>query len=147
MHINILCYDHDFKPPALLLKTNVKNIQYLLSNVIYKYVYLNNLMNICFIYYFLFVKLKERFISATFDVSSALISYRSDVQMELECDSVAFSRGNGSRIKLFLKSTFYWWTVSLCHFRGKRCYFNIPIQNSAKSCTFFRSRVIVCWFV
>lgn len=70
-------------------------------------------MNICFIYYFLYVKLKERFISATFDVSSALISYRSDVQMELECDSVTFSRGNGSRIKLFLKSTCL--TDELCH--------------------------------
>lgn len=129
MHINILCLWPWFQTTSTTFENKRKNIQYLLSNVIYKYVYLNNLMNICFIYYFLFVKLKERFISATFDVSSALISYRSDVQMELECDSVAFSRGNGSRIKLFLKSTFYWWTVSLCHFRGKRCYFNI---NSAK---------------
>jgi len=33
--------------------------------------------------------------------------------MKLECDSVTFSRGNGSRIKLFLKSTCL--TDELCH--------------------------------
>lgn len=56
--------------------------------------------------------------------------------MEPECDFVTISGGNGSR-KLFLKSKCSTDELSLCHFWGQRCYFNVPIRNSAKSCTFF----------
>lgn len=144
MHINILCYDHDFKPPALLLKTNVKNIQYLLSNVIYKYVYLNNLMNICFIYYFLYVMLKRKI-------------YFSHLRCILSPDLIQIWCTNGAWMWFCDIFSWKWVTHQVIpekHILLMNCV-TVPFSRQtmllqhkfSKACTFFRGRVIVCWFV
>ncbi len=105
--------------------------------MIYKYVYLNNLMNICFICYFLYVKLKRKI------YFSHLRCILSPDLIQIWCTNKAwmwfcdiFSWKWVTHQVIPEKHMFNWWTVSLCHFRGKRCYFNIPIQNSTKYCTF-----------
>lgn len=113
-------------------------------------------MNICFINYFLYINLKE--VHFFYFKSPSYCNLGPDVRLNFWCISAArlwccnIFWGNGSRIKLFLKSKmFNWWTVSQCHMRSKWWYYNAPKFRGKRkigySLVLFRSRIIFCWFV
>lgn len=80
--------------------------------VIDQYIYLNNLINICFINYFLYIKFKEIKIYFSHPQCIFTADLTDIYVVEPECDFVTFSGGNGS-CNLFLKSKCS--TDELCH--------------------------------
>lgn len=107
-------------------------------------------MNICFINYFLYINLKE--VRFFYFKSPSYCNLGPDVRLNFWCISAArlwccnIFWGNGSRIKLFLKSkVFNWWTVSQCHMRSKWWYYNAPKFRGKRKIGYllvlFRSRI------
>lgn len=113
------------EPPAVLLKQTCKkgtSWQWYI-----KWVYLNNLRNICFICYFLYPNLKTEVIFLwlmppfSAPMSRGERKYElSDVQTQLECDVVTHLWEKWVKLQVIPATAelFYWWTVSLCHIRA-----------------------------